>query len=339
MRLSLSSDARELTPLEAALAARLRDGFASLSAIPELRLDFETAGGMRVELIAGPGEPAPDAFSIEDSGARVLLHFSGASRTERTLVETTIRAVLDKLEVEKREELLLDELGTNWESLETLYEISTDVLRFGDVRTALKRLIERFTSLQDGLRACLLLGRHGRLEPVVASHVLPPVLDWRDLGPIEKPIRESRSVVINDTPFCPEGGSSMPWRDATSLAAVPVTSRQQTVIGLLLVWRDDRRFEFDAPFCRLLEAITHQASMLLESDRLNRTMLENHRLAKEIEIASSIQQTLLLGNAPTNIPALEMASFSAASQQIDGDFLDFLKHDGSVDVLIGYVMG
>ena len=94
----------------------------------------------------------------------------------------------------------------------------------------------------------------------------------------------------------------------------------------MMVWRDDRRFVFDAPFSRLLEAISYQASMLLESDRLNRTMRENERLAQEIEIASSIQQTLLMGHPPKDVPQLEIASCSAASQQIDGDFHDFLRH-------------
>ena len=54
------------------------------------------------------------------------------------LAEFAVRSVVDRLEVEKREEQLLDELGANWESLEALYEISTDVLRFGDIRSALK---------------------------------------------------------------------------------------------------------------------------------------------------------------------------------------------------------
>jgi sigma-B regulation protein RsbU (phosphoserine phosphatase) len=123
------------------------------------------------------------------------------------------------------------------------------------------------------------------------------------------------------------------------LAAAPLTSRRQKVIGLVMVWRDDRRFIFDAPFSRLLEAIAFQASMLLESDRLNRAMRENERLAQEIEIASSIQQTLLTGRPPVGVPRIEIAAYSAASQRIDGDFHDFLRHGDAVDVVIGDVMG
>ncbi len=327
-----------LTPAEELIFGRLQPSLTCLAELDDVCLEFESETGARVPLLGGPPQGHHIPFFIEDSGARVHLYFSGRTATERHLLETTVRTLLEKLEVEKREELLLDELGSNWESLEALYEISTDVLRFGDVRQALSRLIERLTSLQDGLAACLFINRNSRLEPLTASYEQPAVIEWSDLGAITTPIQESRSVVINDPAARATGDGSLPWDTATSLAAAPITSQRQTVIGLLLVWRNDQRYIFDAPFSRLLEAITHQASMLLESDRLNRTMLENDRLAKEIEIASSIQQTLLLGNAP-KMASMEIASFSSASQQIDGDFLDFLQHGDAVDVMIGDVMG
>ena len=41
-----------------------------------------------------------------------------------------IEAILDRMELKARAEQLLDELGANWESLEALFEISTDLLDF-----------------------------------------------------------------------------------------------------------------------------------------------------------------------------------------------------------------
>jgi len=340
---SIASE-QALTPSDASLTHRLRQAFSSLSALRNIRLEFRTGAGNSVLLLDGPAMPDPLQFRLGESNGCVLLHENASSDTERFLLKTAVGAILDKAEVEKREELLLDELGTNWESLEALYEISTDVLRFGDVRNALSRLIERFASLQDGMHACLLLTRNGILHPLATGTPVPDDISWDDLGALGQTVQESRTFLVNGRGAGREHvavvpGKVMPWTTASSLAAAPITSRRQTVIGLLLVWRDDSLFIFDAPFSRLLEAITHQASMLLESDRLNRTMLENDRLAKEIEIASSIQQTLLLGHAPVGISWLRISSVSAASQQIDGDFVDFLKHDNSVDVFIGDVMG
>ncbi len=75
--------------------------------------------------------------------------------------------------------------------------------------------------------------------------------------------------------------------------------------------------------------------MLMESERLNRKVRESELLAKEVEIASSIQQTLLLANAPKDVPGMEVAACSIASQHIDGDFHEFFQHpNGTLDVIV-----
>ena len=61
---------------------------------------------------------------------------------------------------------------------------------------------------------------------------------------------------------------------------------------------------------------------------------------RERSSAAKIQQPLLLGDPPHNIPWLSIEALTVASQHIDGDFYDFHAHDEScVDVLIGDVMG
>jgi sigma-B regulation protein RsbU (phosphoserine phosphatase) len=324
----------------------LREEFSDLKDVPGLELAWRSPGAKAVglfrQLTEEPGLPAASFGVDERSGSELLVYYGETSGPIFQLLNTTIRSVLEKLEVERREEMLLDELGSNWESLEAIYEISADVLRYGDVKEALERLIDRFTGLQDDLRAALFLTRSGRLQPIAGLQFTGQktgAFEWKDLGPLEEPIRAGRAIVINERAAQPETAGNVPWLGFPRVAAAPVTSRQK-VIGLLAVWREDTRFEFGAPFSRLMEAITYQASMLLESDRLKRTMRENERWAQEIEIASSIQQTLLFGKAPVNLPGFDIAAYSAASQRIDGDFHDFLKHsDHSVDILIGDVMG
>jgi sigma-B regulation protein RsbU (phosphoserine phosphatase) len=69
----------------------------------------------------------------------------------------------------------------------------------------------------------------------------------------------------------------------------------------------------------------------------------DRRKAREqdlIEIGAKIQQTLLLGKLPESFPDLEIASFTQASQKVDGDFYDFIWHrDKCLDVFLGDVMG
>jgi len=61
---------------------------------------------------------------------------------------------------------------------------------------------------------------------------------------------------------------------------------------------------------------------------------------QEIETASKIQQTLLMGVPPQNFKGLEVANSTIASEKVDGDFYDFIVIDQScLDVVVGDVMG
>lgn len=63
-------------------------------------------------------------------------------------------------------------------------------------------------------------------------------------------------------------------------------------------------------------------------------------LETELEIAGKIQETLLFGQAPGDLTALELATFGVPSRQVGGDFFDFHVHGrDQVDVVIGDVMG
>jgi sigma-B regulation protein RsbU (phosphoserine phosphatase) len=61
---------------------------------------------------------------------------------------------------------------------------------------------------------------------------------------------------------------------------------------------------------------------------------------REINIGSRIQQMLLLGHVPENISGARLAALTIPSQQIDGDFTDFIQHDRQhLDIVVGDVMG
>jgi phosphoserine phosphatase RsbU/P len=61
---------------------------------------------------------------------------------------------------------------------------------------------------------------------------------------------------------------------------------------------------------------------------------------REVSISSRIQQTLLLGTAPTDLPWVDFVAFTIPSQHVDGDFYDFIRYgDSCVDIIHGDVMG
>lgn len=61
---------------------------------------------------------------------------------------------------------------------------------------------------------------------------------------------------------------------------------------------------------------------------------------REVEIGAKIQEALLLGRPPRDLAEARVAALTLPSQQIDGDFYDFYKHnDRCLDIVVGDVMG
>jgi sigma-B regulation protein RsbU (phosphoserine phosphatase) len=61
---------------------------------------------------------------------------------------------------------------------------------------------------------------------------------------------------------------------------------------------------------------------------------------REIATGFRIQQMLLLDRPPLDVPGLHVAALTMPSQQIDGDFYDFYRHeDQCLDVIVADVMG
>ena len=79
----------------------------------------------------------------------------------------------------------------------------------------------------------------------------------------------------------------------------------------------------------------HQARRLKNAE----IKLEDAR-RRQLRMAAQIQQALLLGQPPTEMDGLDIAHLSIASQQIDGDFYDFIRHKpGILDLVVADVMG
>ncbi|MFO7860622.1 MAG: SpoIIE family protein phosphatase [Desulfosalsimonas sp.] len=60
----------------------------------------------------------------------------------------------------------------------------------------------------------------------------------------------------------------------------------------------------------------------------------------QLFVATQIQHTLLLGRPPADLPGMQIARMTIPSQQIDGDFYDFIQlSPDSLDVVVADIMG
>ncbi len=123
----------------------------------------------------------------------------------------------------------------------------------------------------------------------------------------------------------------------------PITANDREVGQLEVFYLDEGKEKVpEGPFTpeekTLIDVIAEQLAKVFEFKRTQEA-LERAR-EKEVEIGSRIQQTLLLGMPPKNVPGLSVSTMTIPSQRIDGDFFDFFRQsDQCMDVLIGDVMG
>jgi GAF domain-containing protein len=202
---------------------------------------------------------------------------------------------LRHVELERENRSPVEELGASWESVEAVYEISSDMRLFRDPTDVLDRITARAVSSQDGLQAIVWREDAGLLVPVPTKNTA--AIDPRPSGDglLGRVLEQHEAVILNGQARIATAANLEPeLRQAIGVVITPVATRQ-AVLGALEVWRERGDSEFDSRMLRLLETLALQAAMVIENDRLRRESIESERLRQEIQTGSEIQQMLLLG--------------------------------------------
>ena len=126
-------------------------------------------------------------------------------------------------------------------------------------------------------------------------------------------------------------------RGVKSLLAVPM-SQEDRVLGFIGIESDTDERMWPEETVNMLYLVGNVFANTMARREAQRK-LEAAR-EREVDIASRIQQSLLLSPPPVASADFEVAAMTIPSRGIDGDFYDFLLHpDRSLDVIFGDVMG
>jgi phosphoserine phosphatase RsbU/P len=123
-----------------------------------------------------------------------------------------------------------------------------------------------------------------------------------------------------------------------SMMAVPLQTKDK-VIGLIYVDSPNLIREFTREDLNLLTVMANVAAIRIEHVRLNEVEEAERAMAKDMQQAALIQNSLLPGKAPA-IAGLDIAGKTTACRTVGGDYYDFLPFpDGRVGLLVGDVAG
>jgi phosphoserine phosphatase len=127
------------------------------------------------------------------------------------------------------------------------------------------------------------------------------------------------------------------WRTRNILAC-PLLGVEGQLVGVLQAL-NKRGGPFDDRDCRLAETLAAQAGVALERSRLMDQYVANQRLARELQVAQSIQRRLLPQQAP-RLSSFDIAAWSQPAAEAGGDCFDFLElPDGRLVFSVGDATG
>lgn len=330
--------ARGVDPLPedlAELAASLARGSAHVASY-DAALLARMLGGPR------PGEAANDPRIVpltagDDTLAWVALERSPSDPVGFASVAAHAASLLAWVRMsEKVREADFELKYRVWE-LESLYDVGLSIAGTLDLESLADDILMKSVSLLNARSGTLVVRpggeENGGPQLYVRSIGTPLVGEGASLDPLGRVLvcnlREDRPPVLADAP-------------AEKLLAVPIASEGRP-LGLLVVADKENRAggidDFGPADARILSLFGNQAAIALENARLHREAVEKERMEREVEIAASIQRTIL----PATLPAVSgilLAAGNRPTRQVGGDFYDVHPlPDGRVAFCVADVSG
>ena len=215
-----------------------------------------------------------------------------------------------------------------WE-LESLYEVGLSIAGTLDLESLADEILMKSVSLLNARSGVLIVKQRD-----VEGEAYVKEFGGAFPGLVPGAMLPSEVCVANRLEERP---AFLAGAEAEKLLAVPIVS-EGTPIGVLVVADKENRAggieDFNASDARILSLFGNQAAIALENARLHREAVEKERMEREIELAASIQRTILPASLP-EVPGVVLCGANRPTRQVGGDFYDVFPLAGS---RVGFVV-
>ena len=211
-----------------------------------------------------------------------------------------------------------------WE-LQSLYDVGLAIARTLDLETLADDVLTTSVSLLNARTGSLLVRKED--GDYFEKHVGEPLLDAASLAELPP-----RTVVANDRESRPDFRASA---RAEKLLLVPNQVESRSLAGLVVADKETRAGgvdDFSEADERVASLFANQAAIALENARLHREAVEKEKMEREMELAASIQKTILPAALP-EVPGLLLAGGNRPTKQVGGDYFDVYPLPGGLTAL------
>lgn len=242
---------------------------------------------------------------------------------------------------------MASELSSCYESLAAIFRYSAEAERTSNIHDFSRRLLEDLLRITGAGWYVLRLLAEGESRLTVFAASEPTLyLDPLSVGGPDAPNTAVESGAVKsrqDAWFDPPGGLSP---DDPLAAAKPGAVGMvhpvffgETCVGTLALGGSASSLAFTAAKISVIHTFADFLAIQIVNARLHQERVHGLLMARELEIARHIQQSLLMKKLP-ELPGFELAGYCESASQVGGDFFDVIRlSETSVLLMISDVMG
>jgi len=236
---------------------------------------------------------------------------------------------------------MAQELLDRYEEITLLYDLTQALAAVFDIPTVCEVGLEKALQAIEAMRAFVIVEIDGELT-VVAAHgdeALVGTTVPHGFGISGHVADEGKQMLLHEREAWPPG-SELELGAGERVLSVPLIARGAgDPLGAMTLIGRPAATRFTAGHAKLAATIATQLAIAIENSRLVRSLQETERVRHEIEIAASIQRSLLPDEPPL-VPGVSLAGRCVPAAQVGGDYFDFVLDDkGGLFLLIADVAG
>ncbi len=234
--------------------------------------------------------------------------------------------------------------GAIYDHLELLAEMGQEFASSRDIQASLAHAIEHITEYVDAEGGALFLlddgGRTLCCQACFGPTEITGLTLKSDQGIVGRCVQSNRGEIVREAAKDPNFHSQI---DATtgfttrSILCAPMSVKGERVGAIELINKRGGDGLFAEADLHLLQALSASAALAILNARMAEELVEQERVARELELAAEIQRSLLPKADSKEFP---VAGVNHAARTVSGDFYDFFTlEDGRICFNLGDVSG
>jgi phosphoserine phosphatase RsbU/P len=285
----------------------------------------------------GAGGEAPVAIPLtvqEDALALLVLEKPPADPVGFASVTAHAARLLDSVRMADKVQKADFELKYRVWELQSLYDVGLSIAGTLDLDSLAEDILYKSISLLNARTGTLIVCDRAADTPVYVRHLGEPLLDGESARLLPSTVLRCNTVA--------ERVGLLANAPAEKLLAVPILAEGRW-LGVLVVAdkenRDGSIDDFTEADERVASLFANQAAIALENARLHREAVEKEKMEREMELAASIQKTILPDTLP-DVPGLVFSGANRPTKQVGGDYFDvYPLADGRTAFCVADVSG